>query len=69
VLGDGNRSKPYLYGGDLIDVVLAAWDNADAPLAVYPAAGIGSASVREIAEIAGAAVGRPDIRIIYTGGD
>jgi nucleoside-diphosphate-sugar epimerase len=51
------------------DAVLTAWDNADAQLAVYHAAGIGSTWIREIAEIVVAAVGRPDIRISYTGGD
>lgn len=69
VLGDGNQSKPYLYVGDLVDAVLAAWDKAPAPLAVYHAAGIGTTSVREIAEIVVAAAGRADTRIVYTGGD
>ena len=68
-LGDGNQSKPYLYVSDLIDAMLTARDKADAPLAVYHAAGIGGTSVREIAEIVVAAVGRPDTRIIYRGGD
>ncbi len=60
VLGDGNQSKPYLYVGDLIDAVLTAWDKAEGegPLAVYHAAGIGTTSVREIAEIVAAAAGR-----------
>ncbi len=71
VLGDGNQSKPYLYVGDLIDAVLTAWDKAEGegPLAVYHAAGIGTTSVREIAEIVAAAAGRTDTRIVYTGGD
>jgi UDP-glucose 4-epimerase len=69
VLGDGNQSKPYLYVADLIDAMLAAWDKADARFAVYHAAGVGSTSVREIAEIVVAAAGQEDTQIVYTGGD
>jgi UDP-glucose 4-epimerase len=69
VLGDGNQSKPYLYVHDLIEAMLVAWDRADAPLVVYHAAGIGNTSVREIAQIVVAAAGRPDTRIVFTGGD
>jgi UDP-glucose 4-epimerase len=69
VLGDGNQSKPYLYVGDLVDAVLVAWDKAEAPFSVYHAAGIGTTSVREIAEIVVAAAGGSDARITYTGGD
>jgi UDP-glucose 4-epimerase len=69
VLGDGNQSKPYLYVGDLIEAVLTAWDKAESAFAVYHAAGIGSTSVREIAEIVVAAAGRTDTRIVYGRGD
>jgi UDP-glucose 4-epimerase len=69
VLGDGKQSKPYLYVRDLVDAVLVAWDKASVPFAVYHAAGIGNTSVQEIAEIVVAAAGRPDTRIIFTGGD
>jgi UDP-glucose 4-epimerase len=69
VLGDGTQSKPYLYVRDLIDAMMIAWDKANAPFAVYHAAGIGNTSVREIAEIVAAAAGRPDTRVISTGGD
>jgi UDP-glucose 4-epimerase len=69
VLGDGNQSKPYLYVGDLIEAALTAWDKAESAFAVYHAAGIGSTSVREIAEIVVAAAGRTDTRIVYGGGD
>jgi UDP-glucose 4-epimerase len=69
VLGDGNQSKPYLYVGDLIEAVLTAWDKAESAFAVYHAAGIGSTSVREIAEIVVAAAGRRDTHIVYGGGD
>jgi UDP-glucose 4-epimerase len=69
VLGDGDQSKPYLYVADLIDAMLSAWDKADARFAVYHAAGVGSTSVREIAEIVVAAAGREDTQIVYTGGD
>jgi UDP-glucose 4-epimerase len=69
VLGDGNQSKPYLYVGDLIEAVLTAWDKAESAFAVYHAAGIGSTSVREIAEIVVAAAGRTDTRIVYGGRD
>jgi UDP-glucose 4-epimerase len=69
VLGDGRQSKPYLYVRDLIDAVLITWDKAKAPFSVYHAAGIGTTSVREIAEIVVAAAGRPDTRIVFAGGD
>jgi UDP-glucose 4-epimerase len=69
VLGDGNQSKPYLYVGDLVGAVLTAWDKTQGPFAVYHAAGIGTTSVREIAEIVVAAAGRKDARLVYTGGD
>jgi UDP-glucose 4-epimerase len=69
VLGDGNQSKPYLYVGDLIEAVLTAWDKAEGAFAVYHAAGIGTTSVRDIAEIVVAAAGREDTRIVYAGGD
>jgi UDP-glucose 4-epimerase len=69
VLGDGNQTKPYLYVADLVEAILLAFDKSSAPLAVYHAAGIGSTSVREIAEIVVTAAGRPSTRIRYTGGD
>jgi UDP-glucose 4-epimerase len=69
VLGDGNQNKPYLYVTDLIDAIFAAWEKSSGPLSVYHAAGIGATSVREIAEIVLAAVGRPGTAIRYTGGD
>jgi UDP-glucose 4-epimerase len=69
VLGDGKQSKPYLYVRDLIDAILLVWDKADAPLAVYHAAGLGNTSVREIAEIVVAAAGRADTSVTFTGGD
>ena len=69
VLGDGRQTKPYLYVGDLIDAILLTWDRSSEPLAVYHCAGIGETTVREIAELIVAAVGRPTTRIEYTGGD
>jgi UDP-glucose 4-epimerase len=69
ILGDGTQSKPYLYVHDLIDAMMTAWDKTEAPFAVYHAAGIGSTSVREIAEIIIAAAGRADTSMIFTGGD
>ena len=69
VLGDGNQSKPYLYVGDLIDAILLAWDKSTTPLSVFHAAGIGSTTVREIAEIVIAKSDHPGARIRYTGGD
>jgi UDP-glucose 4-epimerase len=69
ILGDGSQSKPYLYVRDLIDALMIAWDKADTSFAIYHAAGIGLTSVREIAEIVVAAVGRADTRMLFTGGD
>jgi UDP-glucose 4-epimerase len=69
VLGDGRQSKPYLYVRDLIDSIMTVWDKTNVPFAVFHAAGIGSTSVREIAEIVVAAAGRADTRIVFTGGD
>jgi UDP-glucose 4-epimerase len=69
VLGDGNQSKPYLYVRDLIDAILITWDQADAPVSVYHAGGIGTTSVREIAKIVVTAAGCADTHIVFTGGD
>jgi UDP-glucose 4-epimerase len=69
VLGDGMQSKPYLYVSDLIDAILLAWDKSNAPYAVYHAAGIGTTTVREIAELVVAAADCGDTRIVYAGGD
>src|SRR5262249_34464388 len=69
VLGDGRQSKPYLYVRDLVDAILTAWDKSNGPFSFYHAAGIGTTSVREIAEIVVAAAGRGDTRIVFTGGD
>jgi UDP-glucose 4-epimerase len=69
VLGDGNQNKPYLYVTDLVDAIFAAWEKSSGSLSVYHAAGLGSTSVREIAEIVLAAAGRPGTAIRYTGGD
>jgi UDP-glucose 4-epimerase len=69
VLGDGKQSKPYLYVGDLVEAVLTAWDKAEGAFTVYHAAGIGTTSVREIAEIVVGAAGRRDTRVVYAGGD
>jgi UDP-glucose 4-epimerase len=69
VLGDGRQTKPYLYAGDLVDAILLAWMKSTPPLAVYHAAGVGSTTVREIAEIVVAAAGHASTRIRYTGGD
>jgi UDP-glucose 4-epimerase len=69
VLGDGTQTKPYLYVADLIDAMLLAWEKSSSPLAVYHAAGVGTTSVREIANLIVAAAGKPNTRIKYTGGD
>ncbi len=69
MLGDGNQQKPYLYVRDLVEAILAVWSKSKGPLSVYHAAGIGSTSVREIAEIVVAAAGQPDTKIRFTGGD
>jgi len=69
VLGDGSQSKPYLYVGDLIDAMLLAWDKAEGVHTVYHAAGIGTTSVKEIAEMVVAAAGRPTTRIVYGAGE
>src|SRR5262249_57335622 len=65
VLGDGHQSKPYLYVGDIIDAIMTAWDKSDQPLAIYPAAGNGQTTVREIAETVFAAAGTTATLSIY----
>ncbi len=69
VLGDGKQTKPYLYVGDLVVAILAAWDGADEPYAVFHAGSEDETSVRKVAEIVVAAAGRRDTRIEYTGGN
>ena len=68
VLGDGHQTKPYLYVADLLDAIELAWARATAPLEVFHAAGEGATSVRRIAETVIELFGRPDTRIVYSGG-
>ena len=69
VLGDGQQTKPYLYVADLLDAIELAWARATGPLDVFHAAGEGATSVRRIAETAIAVFGKPDTKIVYSGGD
>ena len=48
---------------------MVAWDKSEPPFAVYHAAGIGSTTVSEIAQIVVARAGRPETRVVFTGGD
>jgi UDP-glucose 4-epimerase len=69
VLGDGRQTKPYLYVADLLDAIELTWARATEPLEVFHAAGEGATTVRRIAETAVTLFGRPDTKIIYSGGD
>ncbi len=68
VLGDGRQTKPYLYVGDLIAAIEAAWDAPGPVLSVFHAAGEGQTSAKEIAEIVVERFGRAQTRMEYTGG-
>lgn len=68
VLGDGSQTKPYLYVKDLIDAMLFIWENAKERLNYFNIAGIGTTSVKEIAEMVIAEMGTKT-KIRYTGGD
>ncbi len=68
VLGDGRQAKPYLYVGDLIEVILRLWDLKGGAHQVYHAAGEGRTLVSEIAEIVRASFGNADSQITYQGG-
>jgi UDP-glucose 4-epimerase len=69
VLGNGRQTKPYLYVQDLIDAMLIAWRKSDAQFSVFHAAGIGTTSVREIAEIVIDVAGRANTQVIYGNSD
>ena len=69
VLGDGRQTKPYLYVSDLIDAIELAWDKSSGALDVFNAAGRGATSVKDIAEIVVSQFGKPETKIVYSGGD
>lgn len=69
VLGDGHQTKPYLYVADLLDAIELAMARATGPLEVFHAAGEGATSVRRIAETVIELFGKPDTKIVYSGGD
>jgi UDP-glucose 4-epimerase len=70
ILGDGNQSKSYIYVEDVIDAVLVA-ARTGARFATYNVATGDYLTVREIAELAVAAAGRPagSVAFEFTGGD
>lgn len=69
VLGDGRQTKPYLYVSDLIDAIELAWAKSSGALDVFNAAGRGATSVKDIAEIVVSQFGKPETKIVYSGGD
>lgn len=68
VLGDGNQTKPYMYVKDCIDAILFVVNNATENLNIYNIAGIGTTSVREIAEMVVDAMGT-NTKIVYEDSD
>jgi UDP-glucose 4-epimerase len=69
VLGDGRQQKPYLYVADLVEALCVVLERQREVFDVYHAAGEGSTSVREIAEIVVEAAGAPGTEIVFGGGD
>lgn len=65
VLGDGRQQKPYLYVSDIVKALRLVAEVQPTAFEVYHAAGEGSTSVREIAEIVVAAAGSPDTAIVF----
>ena len=65
VLGDGRQQKPYLYVSDLIQALSLVVDRQQSPFEVYHAAGEGSTSVREIAQIVVDLAGSPQTAIVF----
>jgi UDP-glucose 4-epimerase len=69
VLGDGRQQKPYLYVSDVVDALCLVVEAQRSVFEVYHAAGEGSTSVREIAEIVVGAAGSPDTAIVFGSDD
>jgi len=57
ILGDGSQSKPYIHVDEIIDAVLLADDNSDTGFNVFNVAPDDAVTVREIADMAVAAMG------------
>jgi UDP-glucose 4-epimerase len=71
ILGDGSQSKSYIHVEDVIDAVLLAARRPGARFGTYNVATGDYLTVREIAELAVAAVSRPagSVAFEFTGGD
>jgi UDP-glucose 4-epimerase len=69
VLGDGRQQKPYLYVSDLVEALWLVVERQQSVFEVYHAAGEGSTSVREIAEIVVEAAGSPETAIVFGSAD
>ena len=65
VLGDGRQRKPYLYVSDLIAAMLLVVERGQTAFEVFHAAGAGSTTVREIAEIVVEAAGSRETTIVF----
>jgi UDP-glucose 4-epimerase len=65
ILGDGQQSKPYIHIEDVMEAVLLANDRSTKPYDVFNVAPLDYSSVKEIADIAVAAVVGHDRKIEY----
>ena len=65
VLGDGRQQKPYLYVSDVVNALCLVAQAQRSLFEAYHAAGEGSTSVREIAEIVVEAAGSPETAIVF----
>lgn len=68
VLGDGNQSKPFMYVGDLVNIMIYIHEAAGDRVNIFNIAGIGYTSIKRLAELFVEAKS-PDTKIVYQGTD
>jgi UDP-glucose 4-epimerase len=68
VLGDGRQRKSYLWVADCVEGMVAGLKGSKDAINIFNLATPDATSVAEIADIVRKAIGRPDAKIEYTGG-
>ncbi|MFB3813632.1 MAG: NAD-dependent epimerase/dehydratase family protein [Terriglobales bacterium] len=69
VLGDGRQAKPYLHVSECVDGMLFIWRNAREQVNCFNLGCEGATSAGRIAELLLDAMGMPETKIAYGGGD
>jgi len=69
ILGDGTQNKSYMFVQDLIDAILLVSFGKGRGVNIYNVGGEGSTTVKEIADMVCAKMGRKNVRYEFSGGD